>query len=100
MCSVRLLIRTVRTAICTSGDPESESARRYSWINSRFRSLVTVIASRRVLHAGGRAISAVQYDDSPSTATDLPGHFLDTITKTTSRSMYQCGTGLQGRVAA
>src|SRR5262245_43321288 len=46
MCSVRLLIRAVRMAICTSGEPESESARRYCWINSRFRSLVTVIAGR------------------------------------------------------
>src|SRR6185503_14898075 len=43
MCSVRLLIRTVKMEICTSGEPESDSSRRYSVINSRFRSLVTVI---------------------------------------------------------
>src|SRR5689334_9030100 len=46
MCSVRLLIRVVRMAIWTSGEPESDSPRRYSWINVRFRSLVTVIAGR------------------------------------------------------
>src|SRR5688572_23674846 len=45
MCSVRLLIREVRIAICTSGEPESDSSRRYCPINSRFRSLVTVIAA-------------------------------------------------------
>src|SRR5262245_11688440 len=46
MCSVRLLIRDVRIAICTSGDPESDPERRYCSINSFFCSFVTVIAGR------------------------------------------------------
>src|SRR5688500_9127196 len=40
MCSVSVLIRDVRIAICTSGEPESFSFRRYSPINSRLRSFV------------------------------------------------------------
>src|SRR6186997_3244706 len=40
MCSVSELIRDVKIAICTSGEPESFSSRRYSPINSRLRSFV------------------------------------------------------------
>src|SRR4051812_29167334 len=40
MCSVSELIRDVKIAICTSGEPESFSFRRYSPINSRLRSFV------------------------------------------------------------
>src|SRR5262245_3435402 len=111
MCSVRLLIRTVRIAICTSGDPESESARRYCWINSFFRSLVTVIASRR---GCPRCVRPNRFcrgrppgcDESPSTSTALAGLFLlepvpalfDTKPEhTTSHTMYQSGRGLQGQ---
>src|SRR5947207_1956604 len=100
MCSVRLLIRVVRIAICTSGDPESDSSRRYSWINSRFRSLVTVIAGRvplRCSHGPGPSPTQA-YDESPYAATTSGTIPLKKLDTTTSRSMYQCRGGLQGQV--
>lgn len=45
MCSVKLLIRVVRIAICTSGDPVSSSFCLNSSTSSRFRSFVIVIAT-------------------------------------------------------
>src|SRR5579862_6735500 len=44
-CSVRLLIRSERTATCTSGEPVSPVPVAYSWINDSLRSGVIDIRS-------------------------------------------------------
>src|SRR3954452_9598141 len=98
MCSVRLLIRVVRMAICTSGEPESLSVRRCSWINSRFRSLVTVIADRKaaLLAIGRPDCRPVACDASPYAASTSRTIF-KIRHQLSSRSIYQRDKGLQGR---
>src|SRR4051794_35033977 len=98
MCSVRLLIRDVRIAIWTSGDPESDSARRYCWINSVFRSLVTVIAAGESSTPAADYFAAQAWRRISLRCFNFWDDSNKHLTLTTSRPMYQCPEGLQGRV--